>query len=258
MSWVCEFCSTTNEDGDSRCFVCDSERTGRTSREEPRVVREEPRVVREEPRVVREEPRVVREEPRRVVHEPPRRVVHEPRRTTRTRRTSGSGEKVYRVVVLAGKILCLSSIIVFALAALVMLFLKMSSGSLDDLINMLIAVFDNLMDNISRVFRRNVRALLKHLGDFFRYLWYNLEPVFSVATGNIRSQAACIAITLFDNKDLKYELLGGKIEVISLGLRDLILRFFTLVSVLFAALFKIIKSVVQSLGRVIERIIDAF
>ena len=123
MSWVCEFCSTTNEDGDSRCFVCDSERTDRTSREEPRVVREEPRVVREEPRVVREEPRVVREEPRRVVHEPPRRVVHEPRRTTRTRRTSGSGEKVYRVVVLAGKILCLSSIIVFALAALVIFFL---------------------------------------------------------------------------------------------------------------------------------------
>ena len=226
MSWICEYCSTVNEDSDTRCFVCDSERSRESVLEARREVRETRRVERE---TTRNEARETR------------RVERETRRIARSARATAAEEITYRIANITGKVLFLGSIIVFLVFALIALFLKMSSGSLDDVIYNLGAMLSNLFDNCCLMFYKNIRLMIN------RILGTNLGASFE-----------CLGISLFENKEWKYEMLGENIEEVANRFYDFIVRLFALLSMFFTSLFDRIGIMMENIGSIIEKCTDHF
>lgn len=225
MSWICEYCSTVNEDSDTHCFVCDSER----SRESVLEARREERETR----------RVERETTRRVSRDT-RRVARDTRRVARSSRVAAGEIIIYRIANITGKVLCLGSIIVFLVFALIALFLRMSSGSLDDIIYNLWAMLTNMFDNFCLMFYKNIRIMIN------RVLGNNLGALLD----NF--------VYVFKSKEWKYELLGDNIEEIANRFYDFVVRLFGLLSMFFTSLFDRIRVIIENIGSIIEKSTDHF
>lgn len=218
MSWTCEYCSSINDDSTKKCFVCDSER----SRESVLEARREER------------------ETRRVERETTRRVARDTRRVARSSRVAAGEIIIYRITNITGKVLCLGSIIVFLVFALIALFLRMSSGSLDDVIYNLWAMLSNLVDNFCLMFYKNIRIMIN------RVLGNNL--------GALLDNFVCV----FKSREWKYELLGDNIEEIANRFYDFIVRLFGLLSMFFTSLFDRIRVIIENIGSIIEKSTDHF
>lgn len=218
MSWTCEYCSSINDDSTKKCFVCDSERSRESVLEARREEREARREVRETRRVERETTR----------------------RAARSSRVAAGEIIIYRIANITGKVLCLGSIIVFLVFALIALFLRMSSGSLDDIIYNLWAMLTNMFDNFCLMFYKNIRIMIN------RVLGNNLGALLD----NF--------VYVFKSREWKYELLGDNIEEIANRFYDFIVRLFGLLSMFFTSLFDRIRVIIENIGSIIEKSTDHF
>ena len=121
MSWICDYCSTANEDHDTECFVCGRERSKES---------------------IMEAKRAAREERMRHIH-----------------------EVIYKSTTITGKVLCVSSIVLFSVISLIVLYVRMRSGLLGDLVYVGIAIVENVGENLAMLYQFNVRDIFLGLLD---------------------------------------------------------------------------------------------
>ena len=206
MSWVCEYCSTTNVDRDKKCLVCDKKRTRASVRKEKRIARED--------------------------------------------EIARANALIYKYTTIAGKILCLSSIVLFSITALVVLYLKMQNGLIDDLIYNAIAIAENIIEQFKLMFNVNLSLIFaQFVHSPARYVIRNakiiLEPIVSVLYVNIRS----ITAELFVNQSFKYEILYEKIIIIA---NDIIMAFRFWGSLIATLLISAVENVVAVVYNAVE------
>ncbi len=128
MSWVCEYCSTSNDDHDTVCFVCGKERSVESIREAKRIAAEE--------------------------------------------KSEHICEITYKCATLVGKIFFILTIVLFSVMILVLLFQKMRSGTLDDVLSNGIVLGENIAENFKLIYSENISSIMVQIGN---------SPVYNVS-----------------------------------------------------------------------------
>lgn len=215
MSWICDYCSTANEDCDTECFVCGCERSKESIREAKRIVLEE--------------------------------------------RTKRINEVIYNSTTITGKVMCFSSIVLFSVIALIILYLKMRNGLLGDLAYAVIAIFENIGENFKSLFSVNVKiiaiqfidSLVKTVGENYGVIWLH-------ALNTIQNSSECIITELFVNRNIKYETFFQKFVLLKNVIVDAFKLWWTVISLLVANIGENIGSVVYNLGSIFQKIKEPF
>lgn len=162
MSWICEYCSTTNENRDKKCFVCGTERSKESIQEAKRAVREK-----------------------------------------RARQTHAI---IYKSATITAKVLCVSSIVLFSIIAVIILYLKMKNGSLGDLLDVGFAITKNIGENFRLLFVENIRLMvIRLLNSPIMYIGSNFETVCFHMLHILQSNIEGITSELFVYRSIKYE-----------------------------------------------------
>ena len=215
MSWICDYCSTANEDHDTECFVCGRERSMESIREATRIAREE--------------------------------------------RTKRINEIIYKSATITGKVLCFSSIVLFSVIALIVLFLKMQSGSLGDLFDIGIVIFENIGENFKLLFNVNVKSIVGQLVDSpLKNIGTNYKIMRSHAINILKNNSACIITELFVNRRVKYETFAQKLVILKDSIVGAFRLWWTVISLLIANIGESISSAVYNIGEIVEKVKEHF
>ena len=177
MSWICDYCSTLNDDSVTECFVCETPRSKESIREAKRAEREE--------------------------------------------RSKRINIILYNSTTVTGKVLCFSSIVLFSVIALIILFLKMKNGLLNDTVHVGISMMEKMWGNFRPIFEVNLGAIIDHWIDFPLGDIEKTHDVISLCVKNtVESRVDCITAELFTNERLKYEVLSDKISLLIDSIAD--------------------------------------
>ena len=215
MSWICDYCSTANEDRDTECFVCGRERSKESIREAKRAAREE--------------------------------------------RTKRINEVVYKSTTITGKVMCFSSIVLFSVIALIVLYLKMQSGSLGDLVYTGIAIAENIGENFKLLFNINVEAIATQLLDSpLKNIGSNYEAIRLYALNTIQNNGECIITELFVNRSVKYETFSQKFILLKDAIVGAFQSWWTVISLLVVNIGENISSVVYNAEEIVQKIKEPF
>lgn len=173
MSWICDTCSTANEDHDRECFVCGEARSAESIREAERAERE-----------------------------------------ARAERRSST---IYKCATVTGKVLFFSSIALFSVVALILLFLKMRNGAISDIVFVLFTIVENVVDQFMSLFGVNIVFLFTQLGDSpIKHLGRNFVEVFSQMGSTLYEGFRCVVTEMFVNRSDKFE----NPEQVAVAVRD--------------------------------------
>ena len=215
MSWICDYCSTANEDRDKECFVCGRERSKESIREAKRAAREE--------------------------------------------RTKRINEVVYKSTTITGKVMCFSSIVLFSVIALIVLYLKMQSGSLGDLVYTGIAIVKNVWENMKLLFRVNVEVIAMQLLDSpLKNIGANSEAMSSAALNVLQNNSKYIMTELFVNRSEKYEIFTQKFGLLKDAIVGAIQSWWAVISLLVANIGENISSVTYNAEEIVRKIKEPF
>lgn len=215
MSWICDYCSTANEDRDTECFVCGRERSKESIREAKRAAREE--------------------------------------------RTKRINEVIYKSTTITGKVLCFSTIVLFSVIALIVLYFKMQSGSLGDLVYTGIAIVENIGENFKLLFNVNVESIAEQLLDSpLKNIGTNYEIMRSHAINTLQNNGECIITELFVNRSVKYETFAQKFVLLKDSIVGAFQLWWTVISLLAANIGENVNSVVYNAEKIVEKVKEPF
>ena len=167
MSWICEYCSTVNDEDCIQCFVCEKERSKESIEAANQIKREE-----------------------------------------RIRRINTT---IYTSTSILGRILCISSIVLFSIVALVALIFKMKNGAIGDIVSSSISIIENVGKNFKLLFGVNFDLIASHLKNSpMQCIGDNFETISNYAKNTLHTNCECIVTELFINRAERYEILAQK------------------------------------------------
>lgn len=215
MSWICENCSTVNEDSMSLCFVCGTKRSEEQILEAKRIVREE--------------------------------------------KTNRVNTIIYNVVTITGKVLFFSSIALFSVVLLIVLFLRMRNGELDDLIQNGIDIFFNGAENFELLFCVNFDTVMEHFGKVhLSSISENFEEIWSRNTDILSMKFESIITELFVNKNIKYETMAYTFEHVNDSFVDMLSSWSYAISTLFDNISDRLSDAIYNIEEVIYKCKESF
>ena len=142
--------------------------------------------------------------------------IREAKRIAREARSRRVNAWVYKSATLTGKIMCVSSISVFSLIALLILYFKMRSGELSDLVYVGIAMAENTVVNFRVLFGEALRGIVACLADVpIEDLAENLKTIFGYTGDVLESGREGIVSELFVNCGAKCQSFLRTLSVLS-------------------------------------------
>lgn len=215
MSWICDYCSTANEDCDTECFVCGRERSKESILEAKRAAQEE--------------------------------------------RTKHINEVIYKSATITGKVMCFSSIALFSVIAIILLYLKIQNASLGDLIYSGIAIADNIGNNFKLLFSANVVSIATQLfHSIVINTGKNIEEICMYTAYTLQSNGECIVFELFVNRNVKYEAFSQTFVILIDSFIGALKLWWTVISLLVVNSGEIIGSIVNNVEEIVKKVKEPF